>query len=525
MPISPLNETVLRYFKQEERKKMPVCTVYISGHGSEIMNEHNSDICDSATVYSFAGVLGVPSFAFYDEDTESNISDTYLDMMKQHPPATTETIKEKTSMMASAMKDVINKKIIPLVPKHRKWVLKNKMHILRPIKQLTKKEFSFFLSDTEDPRMFHFGIYITDISYPPNVPPDKKLEQLRGVNIISPSFLSSNFLNAVEYLQELIHTEPNRTLLKEHHVHGTSLASITFEELIILLKKLGFEYSYIFDDSCRGHTSVYKRKQPSPETRKAIHDWTIREKNISLKHYKQKMKSADTQKNRIKSRSIKSLKSDKSFKRMEMFKKKEEFYNNILENISETLLILFDAVITMNDVIKEDNIIISIGYYEGGEETNWFDIHVKTKFLKIVSVNIIDKGYQEFIEPLRNTSKYKKLRKRYILLKKVLNLMIGKTFETLKILEEYLEELEETIEPIKVIEPKVIKVIEPQIEPKVIKVIEPQIEPKVIKVIEPQIEPEVIEVIENNEITPEKVKCVGTGCMSWWRKTKKHKKS
>ena len=510
MPISPLNETVLRYFKQEERKKMPICTVYISGHGNEQMNEHNSDICDSATVYSFAGVLGVPSFAFYDEDTKSDISRTYLNMMKERPPATTETIKEKASMMASEMKDVINKKIIPIVPKHRKWVLKNKMHILTPIKQLTKKRFSFFLSDTEDPRMFHFGIYITDISYPPNVPPDKKLEQLRGVNIISSSFLNSNYSNAVEYLQKLIHTEPNRTLLEENDAHGTSLATITFEEIIILLKKLGFEYSYIFDNSCRGHTSLYKRNQPSPETRKAIHDWTIREKNISLKHYKQKMKSADTQKNRIKSRSIKSLKTTKSFKRMEMFKKRGEFYNNILEFISETLLTLFDTDLGMDDDIKEDKIIISVNY-EGGEETNWFDIHVKTKFLKIVSVNIIDKGYQEFIEPLRGTSKYKKLRKHYILLKKALNLMIGKTFETLKILEEYLEDLEETIEPIKVIEPKVIKVIEPQIEPEVI---EPQIEPEVI---EPQ--------IENNEISPEKVKCVGTGCMSWWRKTKKHKKS
>ena len=106
----------------------------------------NNAMCDSATVYSFAGLLGVPSFAFYDEDTKSDISRTYLDMMKQHPPATTETIKEKTSMMASEMKDVINKKIIPLIPQNRKWVLKNKMHILTPIKQLTKKRFSFFLS-------------------------------------------------------------------------------------------------------------------------------------------------------------------------------------------------------------------------------------------------------------------------------------------------------------------------------------------------------------------------------------------
>jgi len=495
MPISPLNENVLRYFKQQEKKNMPTCTVYISAHGNEQMKKNDDYICDSATVYSFASVIGTPSFAFHDEDTNWNSSLKYIDMMKQYPPANTETIKEKTSLMASEMKDVIKKKL-PLVPQHRKWVLNNKMHILTPHKQLTKKRFSFFLSDDEDPEIFHFGIYITDISYPPNVPPDK-LEQLRGLNILSPSFLNSNFSNAVEYLQELIHTEPNRTLLEEKYVHGTSLATITFEEIIILLKKLGFEYSYIFDNSCRGHTSLYKRNQPSPETRKAIRDWTIREKNISLKQYKQKMKSADTKKNRIKSRSIKSLKSDRSFKRMEVLEKKKEFYSNISEFISNTLLTLFDTNMSMTDVIKKDEIIISVDY-EGYEETSWFDIHVKTNFLKIVSVNIIDRGFQEYIEPLRNTPKYKELRKIYILLKKILKSMIGKTFETLKIPEEYLEGLNadsynsnETIDS---------ELIEPE-------------------------EPEV----ENIQIiTPEKVtNCVGTGCMPWrwWGKTRKQKRS
>ena len=415
---------------------MPTCTVYISAHGGEEMNRN--DMCDSATVYSFAGILGAPSFGLYDEDTKSNISRTYLDMMQQYPPATTETIKEKTSMMASEMKDVIKKKIIPFVPQDRKWVLKNKMHILKPIKQITRKRFSFFLSDVEDPRSFHFGIYITDISYPPNTPPDKKLEQLRGVNILSSSFLNSNYSNAVEYLQELIHTEPNRSLLEEKYVHGTSLATITFEEIIILLKKLGFEYSYIFDNSCRGHTSLYKRNQPSPETQKAIHDWTTRERKISLKHYKQKMKSADTQKKRrIKSRTIKSLKSIKSLKRKETQEKKKEFYDNISDFISNTLTSLFENYTSISEVVKHNKIIISV---DAEEEIRWFDIHVKVKFLEIVSVTIIDEGYQEYLENVRNAPKYKDLRKRYILLKKELNSMVGKTFTTLKP-KEYLVEL------------------------------------------------------------------------------------
>ena len=41
MPISPLNENVLRYFKQQESKKnMPVCTVYLSAHGNEEMKNN-----------------------------------------------------------------------------------------------------------------------------------------------------------------------------------------------------------------------------------------------------------------------------------------------------------------------------------------------------------------------------------------------------------------------------------------------------------------------------------------------------
>jgi len=428
--IAPLDDKTMEYFKIQDKKRKPTCTIFIDAHGTEELSEN----CDfkTSTVYSLSGILGSAAYVYGDK-TRSN-SMRFMEMMRRHPPATTETLREKTMAMAKQLHPIVIEKFKPGKDDDHvdKWGQKHKKYVLTPMKQMLKKKYWFLHNEDDDERhLYNFGIYITDISYPPDTEPDEKLEQLRNVNIVSPSFLNSDFPLAVEYLHELIQNRQNTKLMREEGelMDGTCLAVITFEQIITLLYKLGFEYSYIFDNSCRTHPLVKKETSPTLETKQQFEKIAIRERRPSLQKHSQKMKSAETRKKRP--RSFKSLKSTRSLKKQKDMlgnDKKQEFYDKITEFVEGALSVFGDVSVgfTTTTEINKDELVVSVDfeYYE------LFRIHIKTNFLKIKSVVIKDVDFTAFkkmTEESDGMNAYILLNSNERKFKTAINLLVGKT--------------------------------------------------------------------------------------------------
>ena len=425
--FSPLNDKVLEYFRIQDKKKRPTCTIFIDAHGSEELSKN----CEykTSTVYSLSGILGSGAYVYGDGRSNSS---QFMEMMKEHPPATTETLKKKTKRMAEELRPIVIKKFKPGENDDHvdKWGQQHKDYVLTPMKQILKKKYWFLHDKDEDERhLYDFGIYITDISYPPGVEPGE-LERLRGVNIVSPSFLHSEFPEAVGYIQELMHNRQNTKLMREEGelMDGTCLAVITFEEIITLLKKLGFEYSYIFDNSCRTHPLVSKNISPSLETKQQFEKIAIRERKPSLQKYSQKMKSAETRKKRP--REFRSLKSTRSLKKQKDLlgtDKKQEFYDKIIEFVDGAST-LFAIAPTIDSEINKNELVINVKM----ENYSWFHIHIKTNFLKIESILIVEDELAEYKEFLKESGEDVVLfNNQYAKFKKAIELMNGKTIRDL----------------------------------------------------------------------------------------------
>ena len=135
-----LNEKTIAYFKNQEKYKKPICTIYIDAHGIESTNRKTCK-SDSTKVFSFAGVSGAVAYAKKYEKNGKMIPSSvyYRELLNQVPDL---PIKERTKEMTKRLKPILEKVVneIPQPNEIDKWTRKNyKKYGLSSMKQLMKK--------------------------------------------------------------------------------------------------------------------------------------------------------------------------------------------------------------------------------------------------------------------------------------------------------------------------------------------------------------------------------------------------
>ena len=381
-----LGKKTLEYFDiQRKQYNGPVCIVYIDAHGLETMEE--SCIKD-ATIFSFAGISGALTFLKKQvrdgEEVPSSVY--YRDIIKNIKPTDTRQIKEATKEMAHLIKPQLSRHFdsLPSIPIVN-WSRDNfEEYALTPMKQLKHKKYEFFDPSKKD--FFDFGIFILDVIYPPGHPPDEQLENLKGQNIISRYF--EEFPAASEYLEKLSKNSSNTKYIAKYP-EPNILRIITFKEIIHLLSLFGFEYSYIFDDSCRENDLA---KRPTEENMKELKKLAKRERNVSLKKLSFKMLTADKPKTRRRLLSELSGKIKSSLPRArvkDLFHEKIETYlSDKLDEIKDDLMdneeiYAGDIFLTISkDTHTELNFVLSVM----GEDVLYINILID--FLKIDSIHV-----------------------------------------------------------------------------------------------------------------------------------------
>ena len=291
-----LNKKTLSYFERKRKEKGNTCIIYIDAHGEE--SASCSEDPNSATVFSFAGVSGAVSYATqYDKPGKKIPSSLhYRDIISKVAP---QEVKQRAIDMSRELKPHL-KKIVDLQrdTSVKKWTRKHfGKYALVPMKQIIKKEY-VFLDDSDEKHNYDFGIYMIDTS-------STETKGLIGKNIISEDFLlefQEEFPEAVTYLIELSSNDENEELMDAYKTLGPNcIGKITFEQLIHLLKLLGFDYTYIFDDSCRSRDSIDNKLLKLAE----------KERKVSLEKLPFKMKSTSMPKTR--KRILSDLKKGDSF--------------------------------------------------------------------------------------------------------------------------------------------------------------------------------------------------------------------
>jgi len=437
-----LDEKTLNYFDVQDKKyNKPVCTVYIDAHGDEELKMNKCT--DTSTIYSMAGILGALAYADEAERDGVVMPDSRYYRKLIGKQTNTRGLKESLQHTADELKPHVARHFIPDETDDHvdKW---SKQHFdkyaLKPMRQMFKKTYEFIHKEEEDKKYYEFGVYIQNITYPENWPLNatqerimKHLDKLRGVNIVSNKFVESEteFPEAIAFLKEIESTGNHRVNKERRIMDDTFISHITFEELVQLLSKLGFGYSYIFDDSCRSNKLVDKRSSPSPKTKKQLQQIAEKERKLSLKYrpsLRSKIKSTGTlKKTRVLSKQTRS----ESIKQMVSVKRKR--FNELIISEVENVLFSFpdDYGFTIEtQYITPKNIALSLS----SPDYIVYNIKININFLKIVNV-IINEGsdFADFDELCKNDMEtYSDLKTILKQFKEGLKKLIGKTLSNLE---------------------------------------------------------------------------------------------
>jgi len=340
-----LDKKVLDYFeKQHKQNEGPVCVLYIDAHGSEETTYMN-ECADDATIFSFAGIAGAVNYVKLHEKNGKMIptSQYFRDIVKQIPNASPRALKAHVDETADVLKPLLREHHEESFLAHNnkssaKWTRRHLDKILTPMKQLTAKRYTFFEPNESERERFDFGVYIMNVSLP-------DMEYLVGENLISCEFSEKN-PEVGEYLKKISENRWNKVWYEKFPMglSDNCVRTLTFKEIIHILKMLGFKYSYIFDGSCRS-TQAANDSVLLKSDAELYEKLAKKERNISLKKLPFKMKSAD------KIRSKKRILSDKIDSMNSIDIPRAKVKKNFHDKLEYDILSLADDI---KDIISED---------------------------------------------------------------------------------------------------------------------------------------------------------------------------
>uniref|UniRef100_A0A6C0HS51 Uncharacterized protein n=1 Tax=viral metagenome TaxID=1070528 RepID=A0A6C0HS51_9ZZZZ len=387
-----LGKNVLSYFEKKRNEEGKTCILYIDGHGSESGEEKCSN---SSTIFSFAGVSGALSYAHTRFDNRMNVvpGSSYYRTVISDVKST--NLKQRAFEMARVLKPRVKELVdfrntTPHEKLTRKYFDKYGMV---PMKQLKRKEYTFIDSPKNIPS-FDFGVFVLDTSSPDT-------ESLIGHNIISDDFLIEfydTFPDAVQYLTDLSTSDENEELLEKYsELTSTNspncVIKISFEQIIHLLSLLGFEYTYIFDDSCRFTSEIDEEE---------IVKMAEKERKLSLNKLSVKMKSTDMPKTRKKVLSANLSKTLRGSFLQDIENTRTRFHKKIENKVYE----IYDSFNFSNTELEpmgRDNKKISFYLFVNNEKVAV--IEILFDFLKVSNI-VIDQVkespyVEEFIEKIK----------------------------------------------------------------------------------------------------------------------------